>query len=163
MSFALVFCTQSRTKDVLPTTAIPTGVRCGDVARIRWEGRFYKAKILFIGVKELCELKSASVTSEGNLIESEFDTTLGFSDDDNDEICEPQPSSSGEKEIVTRLIRIEELCGVRAENKKRRDAEFASQNQRIAHLEQILKEALRRLPVVQAQGWLILLRYLDKI
>ncbi|VDM84184.1 unnamed protein product [Strongylus vulgaris] len=109
----------------------------------------FKFEILFIGAKELCELKSASVTSEGDLKRSliilwDFlmTTTTKWADHKH------RPR----KEIVTRLIRIEELGGVRAENEDRRDAETASQIHRIAHLEQILEEVLRRLPVFIFNG-----------
>ncbi|KAL6743666.1 hypothetical protein Aduo_016683 [Ancylostoma duodenale] len=101
MSFALVFYTQSRTKDVVPTSTIPNEAHCGDVTRVRCNWRSYNAKVLHIGAEELCELKAGSVTSNGNLVEDEFDITSPLEDDDDEESLEQGPSRA-EKELVTR-------------------------------------------------------------
>ncbi|CAJ0609179.1 unnamed protein product [Cylicocyclus nassatus] len=51
MSSALVFYTISRTRGVVPNSAIPQGSNCGDVVKFRLNGRRYKAKIpLLFGI-----------------------------------------------------------------------------------------------------------------
>ncbi|VDP09797.1 unnamed protein product [Heligmosomoides polygyrus] len=75
MAFALVFFSHSCTSDVVPLSAVPHGCVVGDVTKVRWESRSYKAKIIFIGRKEICELKSSSVTADGELLEDVFDVS----------------------------------------------------------------------------------------
>ncbi|EYC26509.1 hypothetical protein Y032_0010g1192 [Ancylostoma ceylanicum] len=88
MSFPLLFCTQSRTKDVVPTSTLPADAQCGDVTRVRCDGRSDKAKVLHVGANELCDWKATSVTSDGNLVEDEFDIISPLEDDDDDETRE---------------------------------------------------------------------------
>ncbi|EYC18013.1 hypothetical protein Y032_0029g2010 [Ancylostoma ceylanicum] len=42
--FALLFYNQSRAKDVVPTSALPAGAECGDVARVRHDGCQFETK-----------------------------------------------------------------------------------------------------------------------
>ncbi|VDO74787.1 unnamed protein product [Heligmosomoides polygyrus] len=75
MAFAPVFFLHSCTSDVVPLSAVPHGYVVGDVTKVRWESRSYKAKIIFIGRKEICELKPSSVTADGELLEDVFDVS----------------------------------------------------------------------------------------
>ncbi|KAL6736212.1 hypothetical protein Aduo_006592 [Ancylostoma duodenale] len=100
---------------------------------------FYtQSRLLHIGAKELCELTAGSVTSDGNLVEDEFDTTSPLENDGDDESSETG-SSCAEKQLVTRLIKIEDMTAVATENIKALKAQSAALDQRIDHMEQTMR------------------------
>ncbi|VDO89504.1 unnamed protein product [Heligmosomoides polygyrus] len=119
MSFALVFFLHCRTRDVILVTDIREGTEVGAVTKARWNGRMYKAKVLYIGPKELCEVKAPNVTEEGELVDTPFDVSRSSLLLDEESSSNTRLNTSMEeeqmrfnKEGVTRLIKVEESVGL---------------------------------------------------
>ncbi|KAL6744106.1 hypothetical protein Aduo_017075 [Ancylostoma duodenale] len=73
MTFALVYFRSSRTSAVIPSSAVRGDIVVNNITRVKWEGKWYTAKILFIGSRILYEAKLDDVTIEGELIEDDFE------------------------------------------------------------------------------------------
>ncbi|EYB89877.1 hypothetical protein Y032_0227g2837 [Ancylostoma ceylanicum] len=156
MSHVLVFYTRTRTTDVLALSAIPDGVGCGDTTRVLCSGRRYKAKILFIGSRDMCESKSSLVTTDGQLVEEElsFEITSSGSDMSEDE-DETPPTPPADRELITRLIKLDELLSVQREEVTTIKNNVATMFQKIDRIGQEMRELLRRVPATRAQAGLV--------
>ncbi|KAK5975267.1 hypothetical protein GCK32_013061 [Trichostrongylus colubriformis] len=147
MSFALVFFPHTRTSDVVPCSSFSHGCNVGETTRVRWEGRSYKGKILFVGAKELCEMKANSISADGELIEDIFDVsnapqTSGSLGSDSSE----GGPSAVEREQMMRQIRMEEDIKFIKDMLIQMNATLSSNSERIGRLEQVAMELLRRNP-----------------
>lgn len=128
---ALVFFfSHSRTSDDVPTTAIVDDANVGNDALIKWNGHTYKAKValpfhqfcpyifnqfswmdnisvIFIGRKQICEVKLPLLTGDGELIEDIFDASLVSSSDfGTPRNRSVEYISSNEKETAIRLTAV---------------------------------------------------------
>ncbi|KAL6723407.1 hypothetical protein Aduo_018418 [Ancylostoma duodenale] len=69
----VVFFASNQPADVIPREDLPADARFGQVRRVRWQGRQYNAKILYIGAMQLCEEKVSQVSCGGFLCEGDLD------------------------------------------------------------------------------------------
>ncbi|KAK6037812.1 hypothetical protein COOONC_24681 [Cooperia oncophora] len=139
MSFALIFFPHTRTSDVVPISSIPHGTKTGDTTKVRWEGRSYKGKVLFVGPKELCEMKTSSVSTDGELVEDVFDVSCALADQVSASQTDTagERSSAREREEMMRSIRMEEDISLIKNMLIQINATLAAHSQRMDILEQI--------------------------
>ncbi|KAK6061252.1 hypothetical protein COOONC_01083 [Cooperia oncophora] len=114
-------------------------------------------QVLFTGPKEVCELKSSAVTTDGDLADDLFDISPlpqdgNQGDDDAPTSSADAGPSPTEREIVMRLIRTEEDTALMKNMIIQMNAILASHTQRLEGIEQVGKELLRRNPTKQTQG-----------
>ncbi|KIH46807.1 hypothetical protein ANCDUO_23136 [Ancylostoma duodenale] len=66
-SHVVVFFLCAKNADIVSVSAV-----AGHITKDRWQGRAYRAKIMFLGTKPACEAAIKNVTEEGDLRESFF-------------------------------------------------------------------------------------------
>ncbi|WKY09985.1 hypothetical protein Q1695_002380 [Nippostrongylus brasiliensis] len=106
MSFAIAFFPHSSTADVVPATAVLGEVKRGVTTKVKWCGRSYTAKLLFIGPKVLCETKISKVSRSGELLEEEFDMDCNSTNIGTTE-CVTPASDLLRSEILEKLQELE--------------------------------------------------------
>ncbi|KAK5969445.1 hypothetical protein GCK32_004956 [Trichostrongylus colubriformis] len=110
MPFFLVFFLHSRSSGVVPGSSVVGGSQVGALVKVRWKGRSYKAKVLFTGHKELCEIKASSVTTDGELVKDAFDVPVPTFNPsvESEERGSSSEQTARDREIITRDIEITE-------------------------------------------------------
>ncbi|KAK5966446.1 hypothetical protein GCK32_008530 [Trichostrongylus colubriformis] len=140
MSYFLVFLLQDRSSCIVPASSAIGDPEVGDIAKIRWEGRIYKVKVLYSGPKELCELKFSSVTTDGELREDLFEVSFPhyLADSPNWETAKARAVGS--------LDGIEENISSIKEMMIKMYSLVVSLSERMDKLEEMTAELLRRVP-----------------
>ncbi|VDO91385.1 unnamed protein product [Heligmosomoides polygyrus] len=119
----------------------------------------YKAKVLYIGPKELCEVKAPNVTEEGELVDTPFDVSRSSLLLDEEPSSNTHLNTSMEeeqmrfnKDCVNRLIKVEESVGLLKDLVVQMNTCTISSTQRLERVEMVCKEILRRNPGKPTQG-----------
>ncbi|VDL87093.1 unnamed protein product [Nippostrongylus brasiliensis] len=147
MEFAVVFFLHSLTADVVPARSVQGELKCGLTTKVRWGGRLYAAKILFIGPKELCELKVPQVTAEGELTDGPFEMAA-IGDSTATEVT-PVVSNSEERERIQRMINIEERTASTNEMMSRMHRMLFNIDQRLSRVGKTVNGIDQKLPAPQ--------------
>ncbi|KAK5968851.1 hypothetical protein GCK32_014757 [Trichostrongylus colubriformis] len=74
---AIVFFNSSKTADIVELSAVSGDCAVNTTTKVRWNKKFYTARIIFIGTKIECEGKIKDVTEDGTILERFF--TVGES------------------------------------------------------------------------------------
>ncbi|VDL72512.1 unnamed protein product [Nippostrongylus brasiliensis] len=149
MEFAVVFFLHSLTVDVVPAKAVQGDLKRGVTTKVRWGGRLYAAKILFIGPKELCELKVPQVTAEGELVDGPFEIAA-VRDPTSSEVTSVNRNLE-EMEIEQRMINIEERSASTNEMLSRIERMLLNFDQRMSDIERTVNRIDQKLPAAQGQ------------
>ncbi|WKY16821.1 hypothetical protein Q1695_001437 [Nippostrongylus brasiliensis] len=157
MSFVIAFFRHSSTADVVPASAVNGEVRRGVTTKVRWGGRAYIAKILYVGPRELCESKVGLVTADGELTDEPFDI-VPFEDSVTNEhtAVRPETPTAAERESVLQLRTIQENLATAVELLNKSLKNDKKEELRAERIEKMLAEVLNRLPA-PSQGCNILI------
>ncbi|WKX97021.1 hypothetical protein Q1695_013010 [Nippostrongylus brasiliensis] len=147
MSFVIAFFRHSSTADVVPASAVNGEVRRGVTTKVRWGGRAYIAKILYVGPRELCESKVGLVTADGELTDEPFDI-VPFEDSVTNEhtAVRPETPTAAERESVLQLRTIQEKLATAVELLNKSLKNDKKEELRAERIEKMLAEVLNRLP-----------------
>nr|CDJ86134.1 unnamed protein product [Haemonchus contortus] len=155
MAFVIVFFPNTETSELAPIQSLPPSAETGNVAEVRWQGRSYKGKVLFIDSKELCEMKSSTASVDEKLVEGVYDVSCAPEQDSSPCNEEPVPTAR-ERELMLRIARMEGSLVEMITSMKAMQTEMngmsTAQSLRMDKLEQMIRELLRRNPAEQALG-----------
>ncbi|RCN40139.1 hypothetical protein ANCCAN_13920 [Ancylostoma caninum] len=73
---AIVLFLSTKTADVIPVDDLPEDVAVGQVRKVPWKGRLYKAKIVFLGSKDECEEKIVRVSRKGKILDENVEMEI---------------------------------------------------------------------------------------
>ncbi|KHJ84367.1 hypothetical protein OESDEN_15920 [Oesophagostomum dentatum] len=106
-SHVVVFFPGPKNTDIVTASCVAGEIDVGTITKVRWQGRAYRAKIVFAGSKNACEAAIKNVTEEGDMNDTFFlagdSATVLDANVDNNQRQDYAETKAAIQEVLTQL------------------------------------------------------------